>query len=94
MRYVPTLILAASILVGCERGAEQAVGRYSVVSGSDGRLVRVDTKTGEVTPVDIARTKLVVNELYQSEDGQLLRYVGKGKLEPRRPLSKFLEDHP
>ena len=79
-------IIAALPLLGCESGSQQSMGRYQVMSSAEGKLLRVDTRTGEVTIVEIEKTKLKLNSLYEAEDGKVLKYVGNGKLEPRPSL--------
>jgi len=37
------------------------------------------------------RVKLVVGSFYETESGDILRYVGAGRFEPRKPLSEFLK---
>ena len=91
MRNVIFLIVAGGFLFGCGFNSDQLVGRFTIVSVSDGRLIRVDTRTGEVTPVDIGKTKLIVNTFYEAEDGQVFKYVGQGKFELRPPLSTFFK---
>ena len=82
-------VIATFLLLGCELGSQQSTGRYQVMSRADGKLLRVDTKTGEVTIVEIEKTKLILNALYETEDGKVLRYVGSGKLEPRPSLDEI-----
>jgi hypothetical protein len=82
-------IVAIFPLLGCE-GSQQSVGQYQVISSAEGKLLRVDTKTGEVTIVEIEKPKLKVNSLYEAEDGKVLKYVGNGRLEPRPPLDAIL----
>ena len=82
-------VIATLSLLGCEMGSQQSVGRYQVVSGAEGKLLRVDTKTGEVTIVEIEKMKLKLNSLYEAEDGKVLRYVGNGKLESRPSLDEI-----
>ena len=79
-------VIATFPLLGCELGSQQSIGRYQVMSSAEGKVLRVDTKTGEVTIVEIEKTKLKLNSLYEAEDGKVLKYVGNGKLEPRPSL--------
>jgi len=62
-----------------------------------GLVYRLDTTSGEVTLIDKApvtsdnRTKLAIGSLYVTEHGDVLRYSGEGKFEPRPPLSSFVK---
>lgn len=50
-------VIATFPLLGCDLGSQQAVGRYQVMSGAEGKLFRVETKTGEVTIVEGERAE-------------------------------------
>lgn len=56
------------------------------MSNAEGKVLRVDTRTGEVTVIEIGKTKLILNALYEAEEGKVFRYAGNGKLEPRPSL--------
>lgn len=67
---------------------------------SDGRAYRLDAKSGEVTVIEqgamhklsqAEQTPLIMGVLFKTEDGEIIRYIGQGKFEARKPLSDIFQ---
>lgn len=93
MLRLTAAVFAAALLVGCDSSPFQS--RYQLVTASEGKLYRLDTKTGAlhyVTPEriyviteEVALPVLRKGQFYQMEDGpeeaKYLKYVGNGQFE-------------
>jgi hypothetical protein len=86
-----TLFGAVILLFGCSNF--ESSDRYELVASAQGYVYRLDKKTGDVSiieqdtmwKVEQSRTKdLIVGSLYKTEDGNVVRYVGKAKFEENR----------
>jgi hypothetical protein len=87
----------AVLLTGCRQPAEQQPPKYQISIAPSGQLYRLDVTSGEVTMIEKipiisdGRVKLVVGSFYETERGDVLRYVGDGRFEPRRPLPEIFK---
>jgi len=88
----------AALLTSCSRSqTAQQSPRYQIAIAPSGQVYRLDTTSGEVIVIDKAavisdnRTRLAIGSLYVTEHGDVLRYSGEGKFEPRPPLSSFFK---
>lgn len=97
MRYLFPILITLT-LIGCSDGWNTTSNKYQLVVSSDGHVYRMDTRTGDVVVIEQVpmhklsqsdQIPLVVNALYKTEEGEVIRYAGKGKFEARRPLSDF-----
>lgn len=92
-----TIIYAmSSILADCAVNPNSQTHQYQLVPAPSGQLYRLDAVTGEVINVEkivssSERMELQVGSFYETEDGEVVRYIGKGKLVPRPPLSEFFK---
>ena len=91
MRYF-LLVLIALTIVGCSDTKISTGIQYQLISSSDGYVYRLDGNTGEVMIINQGtmskvsqseQTNLVINGLYKTEEGKIIRYIGKGKFVPR-----------
>lgn len=93
----PTIIcVVSSILTACTVGTKKQEHQYQLVPAPSGQVYRLDTVTGDVMNIEkivpsTEKTKLQVGSFYEIEDGNVVRYVGGGKLVPRKPLSEFFK---
>ncbi len=67
MRYF-ILIIAVATLVGCGETWNASSNRYQIVASSDGRVYRLDVKTGEVTAIEQG----AMHKLSQAEQTPLI----------------------
>jgi hypothetical protein len=104
MKIVIVLFLFLTVcgcgIVGSGEGFR--TDRYQLVASSDGKVYRLDKKTGEVSTIDgnsirsignSDQTNLVVGMFYKTEEGKLMRYAGKGNFEPSMTAEEFLKKH-
>lgn len=88
MRSSALIALFFALLLG---GCDQLPGerRYQLVTSPDGKVYRLDTKTGAVHYVTPDGTfslsertpKLKQGQYFQLEDGKFLKYIGNGQFE-------------
>ena len=87
----------AILLMSCRQSAQQQAPKFQISIAPSGQVYRLDVTSGEVivigkTPtISDGRTKLEMGSFYETERGDVLRYVGTGEFEPRPPLSKFFK---
>ena len=95
---VGCLLLAA---LQCIQAAEAAAS-FQLITASDGRVYRIDTRSGKTEllegtafrdVVESGMPQLVVGKVYRGEDGKsTYRYVGEGKFESWGLDRYFLPD--
>ncbi len=68
------VILFVFALSGCDQSCESDINKYSISSGADGKLIRLNTETGETCIIgencDLDLTNLKIGENYD--------YIGNG----------------
>ena len=96
MRYA-VLPFVALLLTNCRQSTQQQEPKYQIAIAPSGQVYRLNATSGEVTIIEKAptnsdgRTKLVIGSFYETERGDVVRYLGEGKFEPRRPLSEIFK---
>ena len=95
------IIILFLLSVGCNLDSKHndtsPFDRYQIAISSDGKVYRLDKKTGETVviengvykPIQETPLSLRVNSMYTTEEGKMVRYVGRGKFVERPPLSSF-----
>ncbi len=92
LRKALLLLLISIVLTGCKWPTSSQ--RYQLLATSDGKVYRLDSKTGAVDYVTPDGTyslsegtpKLKQGQYFQLEDGKFLKYVGNGRAPLRRAL--------
>jgi hypothetical protein len=103
MLSIFTLFGVVIVLFGCSNF--ESSDRYELVASAQGYVYRLDKKTGDVSIIEEDTIRkvsegqirnLVVGSRFKTEDGNVIRYAGKGKFEPAkndplgiRPSPKF-----
>lgn len=100
---LPVVIFLSLILIGCKDELPEVPGeRFNLIVTPDGRLLRLDTVSGEVLaltesglvtiPID-GVTQLVAGRIYIFENGMKMKYLGAGKFEPAevQTLDEYLQ---
>jgi len=99
MNRLAVIILSPLLLLaGCE--TTDSSPDFQIVTTVDGKVYRLDNESGEVFVIinnrlmkvpEGKRTKLVIGEMYDTEDGKVLTYSGLGEFK-EKPLSEFTTD--
>jgi hypothetical protein len=77
--------------------------QYSLFETSSGKVILLNIATGETKEIlkedktreqtkESNRQKLEVGEFYITENGDVMKYIGNGKLIERPSLDEFLEE--
>jgi len=82
-----SLALSVVLLTGCDELPQ--IKRYTLVTSADGKVYRVDNKTGAVHYVSPdgmfllseGTPKLRQGQYFHLEDGKFLKYIGNGQFE-------------
>ena len=83
------LLGAVILLSGCSK--LESFDRYELVASTHGYVYRLDKKTGDVSIIEEDTIRkvsegrirnLLVGSRFKTEDGNMIRYAGKGKFEP------------
>ena len=93
MRYVVAVFLLFS-LFGCKEPQKPASNQYQMSIAPSGQVYLLNQITGEIKVVDVAQgdsksKRLTVGSTYETEDGKILIYTGKGKFTDRPPIDSF-----
>lgn len=84
-------------LLACDKIGNS--NNYQVISSSDGKVYRLNNKSGEIYVIENGtmnrisaepRTKLVIGNGYETENGKVLKYLGKGQFK-HKPISEFTD---
>jgi len=84
------LFLSLSVILLLQVGCEKIdwTTDFQIVATADGKVYRLNSESGEVFEIvngrlmkilEGARTKLVIGEIYETENGKYLSYAGLGK---------------
>ncbi len=97
-KLVMITLLAVLILTGCEKN--EPTQNFKISSTVGGETYRLNTESGEVFEIKdgslvkiikAKRTKLIVGKMYDTENGQVLTYIGNGVLK-EKPLSEYTDE--
>lgn len=99
MKRLLFLIMLSGFIISCTRFYPNQ--QYQLVASTDGRVYRLNKTSGEVWLIEPEGTKKLAEEglitlkastYYKTEDGGVVRYLGKGKFEPPKPFSEYMRD--
>jgi len=74
--------------------------RYQIAISSDGKVYRLDKKSGETVIIENGVCKrikepepmnLTINSLFMTEEGKIIQYTGKGAFKPSTPRQLTLD---
>jgi hypothetical protein len=90
MKYITLLVITISIF-GCNNSSDNRNVRFSLFETSKGIVYLLNLTSGETKIIypNKSAPKLVLKNIYESEDGKRYQYQGDGKL---KELTKEEED--
>lgn len=93
-------IIVSLLLMLSISGSAIASSKYQIISSTNGNVYRLNKETGEIFVVadqrllkvkEEIRTKIYIGESFETEEGEVYDYRGKGKFE-LKPLSSFTDE--
>lgn len=101
---ISTRLLAGCLLLAVFQSiqAAETANSFQLITASDGRVYRIDTRTGKTELLEgtvfreiaeVGMPQLVIGRVYRGEDGKsTYRYLGEGKFESWGLDRYFLPD--